>query len=230
MSPSYNIYCDESCHLEKDRSPVMVLGSVICPLEKVSEVTERIKEIKKRHGLPPHQELKWTKVTPSKEALYRDLVDYFFDDDDLRFRALICQKNNLNHTRHGQTHDDWYYKMYFTLLKYLISDQNTYNIYIDIKDTRGGQKQAKLHEIICNSRYDFKRSLIQNIQQVRSHEVQILQLTDVLAGAISYYNRNLNSSSAKATLVQRIMERSRLDLSKSNYSTKLNLFHWQGQE
>lgn len=230
MSPSYNIYCDESCHLEKDRSPVMVLGSVTCLLEKVKEVTERIKEIKKRHNLPPHQELKWTKVTPSNEALYRDLADYFFDDDDLRFRAIICKKNNLDHARHNQTHDDWYYKMYFTLLKYLINDQNTYNIYIDIKDTRGGQKQAKLQEIICNSRYDFKRNLIKNIQQVRSHEVQILQLTDVLTGVISYSSRGLNSSSAKATLVQRITERSHLDLSKSNYSTKFNLFHWQGQE
>jgi hypothetical protein len=28
MSEIYNIYCDESCHLEKDKIPVMVLGAV----------------------------------------------------------------------------------------------------------------------------------------------------------------------------------------------------------
>lgn len=230
MSSSFNIYCDESCHLENDNSPFMILGATICPLENIPEVTARIKEIKTRHSFPPHQELKWTKVTPSNAEMYRDLVDYFFDDDDLRFRAIICQKNNLNHARHNQTHDDWYYKMYFTLLRYLISDRNTYNIYLDIKDTRGAQKQEKLHDIICNSRYDFKRNLIKNIQQVRSHEVQLLQLTDVLIGALSYSSRSLSSSKTKMELIQRITDRSRLDLSKSNYSSKFNLFHWQGQE
>jgi len=28
MSLIYNIYCDESCHLEHDRQPVMVLGAI----------------------------------------------------------------------------------------------------------------------------------------------------------------------------------------------------------
>ena len=28
MSTLYNIYCDESCHLEQDGQPVMVLGAV----------------------------------------------------------------------------------------------------------------------------------------------------------------------------------------------------------
>ncbi len=32
MSQVFNIYCDESCHLEHDREKVMVLGAVWCPL------------------------------------------------------------------------------------------------------------------------------------------------------------------------------------------------------
>ena len=27
----YNVYCDESCHLEHDNSNVMVIGAVYCP-------------------------------------------------------------------------------------------------------------------------------------------------------------------------------------------------------
>lgn len=28
MNEFYNIYCDESCHLENDREPVMLVGAV----------------------------------------------------------------------------------------------------------------------------------------------------------------------------------------------------------
>ncbi len=34
MSQTFNVYCDESCHLENDHQPTMILGAVWCPLEK----------------------------------------------------------------------------------------------------------------------------------------------------------------------------------------------------
>jgi hypothetical protein len=50
MSQTYNIYCDESCHLEHDRQQVMVLGAVWCPAENAHDVSVRIREIKASHG------------------------------------------------------------------------------------------------------------------------------------------------------------------------------------
>jgi Protein of unknown function (DUF3800) len=41
MSQAFNVYCDESNHLENDRQSVMVLGAVWCSLEKVREIKER---------------------------------------------------------------------------------------------------------------------------------------------------------------------------------------------
>ncbi|MCL0066152.1 DUF3800 domain-containing protein, partial [Dehalococcoidia bacterium] len=32
MTPTYNIYCDESYHLEHDHQEIMVLGALWCPL------------------------------------------------------------------------------------------------------------------------------------------------------------------------------------------------------
>ena len=34
MNNLYNIYCDESCHLEHDRQKAMVLGGIWCPYDK----------------------------------------------------------------------------------------------------------------------------------------------------------------------------------------------------
>ena len=42
----YNLYCDESCHLEHDDSDVMVLGALIIPKDKKQEITENILQIK----------------------------------------------------------------------------------------------------------------------------------------------------------------------------------------
>lgn len=38
MSDTFNVYCDESCHLENDHQKAMVLGAVWCPLEKSREI------------------------------------------------------------------------------------------------------------------------------------------------------------------------------------------------
>lgn len=36
----YNIYCDENCHLEHDRQPIMVIGCIWCPEEADRQVVE----------------------------------------------------------------------------------------------------------------------------------------------------------------------------------------------
>src|SRR6478672_6123232 len=117
MSNLINVYCDESCHLEHDRHRAMVIGAIYCPDSKKLEVAQRVNEIRARHGMPRDFEFKWTKISNSKLRMYLDLIDYFFDNDELHFRCLVVSdKNKLDHVKHKQSHDDWYYKMYFQML------------------------------------------------------------------------------------------------------------------
>jgi hypothetical protein len=230
MTQVFNVYCDESCHLENDRQKAMVLGAVWCPLEKTREIAVRIREIKAKHGLSPQFEMKWVKVSPAKVQFYLDIMDYFFDDDDLHFRAFIVpDKSRLRHEDFQQTHDEWYYKMYFDMLKIILKPDAQYRIYIDIKDTRGGDKVARLHEVLCNNVFDFSREIIQNLQIVRSYEVEIMQMTDLLVGTVSYANRGLTSSSAKLALVERMRKRSGYALTRTTLfrEDKVNLFVWK---
>jgi hypothetical protein len=109
MTQTFNIYCDESCHLENDHHSAMILGAVWCPVEKVREISDRLREIKLRHNLKKDFEIKWTKVSPAKQQFYLDIIDYFFDDDDLHFRVLIIpDKSKLNHVEYKQDHNTWY--------------------------------------------------------------------------------------------------------------------------
>ena len=232
----YNVYCDETCHLENDGINVMVIGAVWCPQSKLKEINQHIKEIKARNNVSPSMELKWTKISPGKLDLYKDLVNYYFDDDDLHFRALIIpDKSKLDHQRFNQTHDEWYYKMYFDMLKVILHPTDRFEVYIDIKDSNSYHKAQKLREVCSNSMYDFSQSIIQRLQPIRSEEVQIMQLTDILIGAIAYENRSFpdgfQKSSAKQAIIKIIKKRSGYTMKKTTLmrEDKLNLFRWDAK-
>lgn len=176
-------------------------------------------------------EVKWTKVSPGKIELYMDWLDYFFDDDDLHFRGLIIpNKSALSHESFGQTHDEWYYKMLFTLVSPLLKPGNCHRIYLDHKDTHSGEKARNLHDVLCSSAYDFDRAIIERVQTVTSHESELIQLCDLLIGAVGYANRNLSTSPAKMRFVARMRERSHLTLTQSTLlkASKINLLRWAG--
>jgi hypothetical protein len=229
MPEIYNVYCDESRHLERDAEPVMLLGAVWCPISATNPTASRLREIKADHGVSPHMEIKWSNVSPGKLGLYLDLVDYFFDTSSLHFRAVIIDKDELDHERFDQEHDDFYYKMYFNMLKVLLDPEQRYRIYLDIKDTRSAEKVEKLHEVLSNNLYDFSRSIIQRVQSVRSHEVEQIQLADLLLGAVGYANAGYESSDAKLAVVDRLRERSGYELTKSTLlrEDKVNLLRWR---
>lgn len=231
MSETFNLYCDESCHLPNDRQRLMVLGAVWCPVDKSREIAVRLREIKAAHGLPVDFEVKWSKVSPAKLSFYRDYLDYFFDDDDLHFRGWVADKSGLRHEAFGQSHDDWYYKMLFGLLEPVIRPDARYRIYLDKKDTRSARKIEKLHDVLCNNLYDFDRKIVERLQVVESHAVEGLQLADLLLGSVSYINRGLSGNAGKDALIARIRERTGYSLTRPTLlrESKFNLFLWRGR-
>lgn len=233
MKTSYSIYCDESCHLMNDGINIMVLGAVWCPTENRQDIYHAIREIKKKYSLAPDFEIKWEKVSPGKLAFYQECIQYFMESTLLNFRALVVtDKSKLRHEAYQQDHDTWYYKMYYTMLKPILNANNEYKIYLDIKDTRSADKVTQLHTILCNQLGDYGKNIIKSIQNIRSHEVELVQLTDLLIGCIGYVNRHLTTSTAKTALVQYFSSKSGYNLiSKTPLSErKVNIFSWDPQE
>lgn len=232
MSERIHIYCDESCHLENDHMVSMVLGAVWCPATHRAMLAREIKALKQRHGLPPQVEIKWTKVSPGQIGFYIDLLDLFFDQPLLHFRGLVVpDKQALDHGRFQQSHDEFYYKMWYVLLNRLIDPDKRYRIFLDIKDTQGTAKVERLHDILCHANYDFDRNIIESIELVHSHDVLLLQLADLLIGAIGYVHRGLEQSPAKLALVAHLRHRSGMHLEQSSLlrADKFNLFVWRPQ-
>ncbi|WP_028976433.1 DUF3800 domain-containing protein [Sporolactobacillus terrae] len=203
------IYCDESCHLPNDSSEVMVLGAISCPHDKKKEIFNKIRSIKSRHNVGK-SEIKWTKISAPKFDLYKELLDYFFEEKDLRFRAIVAtNKSELDHDQFNDGDPNlWYYKMYYFLLSRFCLPNEEYRIFIDVKDTNGGPRVRKLREVLCNNKFDFKRETIKDISQVDSRSSDLLQITDLLIGALGYYHRGLyqKSKTTKTEFVNSLID------------------------
>lgn len=219
---TYNIYCDESTHLEKDRQPYMIFGYVSIPYNEIALAKKQIREIKEKHHYK--DELKWTNISDKTFAIYNDIVEYFFMTN-MQFRAIIINKSEIDNTRPEYSYNDFYFRMYYQLLHHQMDMESTYNVYFDIKDTCSQQKLHKLAEIL---KYN---SAIRDFNFVKSHQIHFVQLADVLIGAINYHLRIQNNTikgkvRAKRQIVDKIKKQTNLSLLKTTplINKKFNLF------
>jgi hypothetical protein len=228
MNHTINVYCDESGHLEHDNSKSMVFGAVWCPKPLVHEITSEIRDLKRKNKINPYQELKWTKISPGNVNLYLDVIDYFFLKDYFNFRGwIIANKSEIDCKSNEHTWDDFYYKSYYDHLKHILDLDYNYNIYLDVKDTYGGEKIEKLKKIL--HKYTYGQEVINYIQLIRSHESELLAVADVITGALNYYFRNLRRSKAKREVIAKIIKYHGSSFYYNSASTyqKFSIFHWK---
>lgn len=222
MNKTFNLYCDESCHLERDRMPYMIYGYVSIASNQIQLAKKQIKQIKLDHNF--EGEMKWNNVCNKTYPFYSEIINYFFSNDII-FRAVVVDKEQIDNNRPDYSFNDFYFRMYYQLLHHKTDMENTYNVYIDIKDTRSQDKLHKLKEMI---KYN---SAINNFQFIDSKESVFVQLADVLMGAINYQlrieKRNIEGKvDAKLKLIEKIKSHTNLTLNKSTSkdSHKFNLF------
>ncbi|SFE98639.1 Protein of unknown function [Chitinophaga sp. CF118] len=227
----YNLYIDESCHLEHDGMPVMCIGYIKINGEQYSAIKEHIKQIKLDYKNPT--EIKWNNVSVSRMPLYKALVDYFFETE-IYFRCILVKyKDKLDHEQFNQgNHDNFYYKLiYFLLQSATNPTANKYKVFLDIKDTRGKERLKKIEEVL-NNKYNGN-SPFKDFQHIHSNENVLLQLTDLFIGSITFKARGLekvtNANKAKVELLQYIETKSgySLDEGTEPWESKFNIFDHQ---
>lgn len=223
----YKLFCDESCHLEHDNSNVMVLGTLCCPEDRVEAINRQIKTLRYQHNY--QTELKWTKLHNKQIGFYKALIDLFLETESLRFKAtVVLNKKSLNHEQFNQgSHNNFYYKMFYYALRDFLVAGNHYKIYLDYMDTQGRDKAGKLMEVLHNANFG-QVNITAYI--IRSHESQLIQLCDLLIGALSYSNRAdiAHESKVKNELVDYLVLKlcHRLDMGTPPWEQKFNIFRF----
>jgi len=205
-----HLFCDESLHLPHDKAPFLLLGLVSCPAGRVRSAHEELAAIWERFNLPKHLEIKWTKVSPARLDFYHEVLEWFFTSENVTFRALaLPDKQRLYAAIPPESRDALYYRLYYQLLRGAIEQENRYRVFIDLKDTRGREKIAHLTDLLRADANDPYGKSVESLQHVHSHEIRLMQVCDLLLGAVGFARRPVapNESPAKRALVRFIEER-----------------------
>jgi hypothetical protein len=227
----FNLFLDESCHLEHDGMPVMCIGYTKINDSRYEDYKQEIKNIKLNYKSPT--EIKWNNVSASRLPMYKAIIDYFFAAE-IDFRCILVKyKDKLDHEQFNQgDHDNFYYKLIYFLLKAATNPPaNEYRVLLDIKDTRGKERLQKIDEVLSNK--FAGNSPFKTFQHIRSHENVFLQITDLFIGAITFKSRKLEklngANPAKVELVKYIEEKSGYSLNEGTepWETKFNIFNHQ---
>jgi len=217
----YKIFCDESNHLLNTKSNLMVNGAILAKESEIEQINRDIKYLKYKHNY--YNELKWTKLLNSKRHFYTELIDYFFDNE-MKFKATFIPNKKENvHKLYGNSHDEFYYIVYFYTIRNFLNPSDEYKIYLDYKDINGGKRIRKLENTLGQQ---AKKC---NIYIIQSQESQILQLCDIFIGAIGYKNRIdiEKKSEIKLFIIDYIEEKLGYPLiSTAPWVDKFNIFRW----
>ena len=144
-------------------------------------------------------------------------------------RLQLCrEKSSLDHEFFNEgSHNTFYYKMFYYTLRDFLSSDNEYRIYLDYMDTLGAEKTKTLCDVLQKQ---TNWNLSVNAYIIQSHESQIIQLCDLLIGAVSYRNRSdiEHSSIIKMRIVEYLENKlgHALDYTTKPWERQFNIFRF----
>ncbi len=215
--PFYVIYCDESCHDLTAYHTFMAIGGLLVPQPEKAKLSRELRALMRSCKL--NSEIKWSKVSIKKLEHYKQLVDFFFEHLELRFRSIVVDQTKFKPERHGMDRELAFYKFYYEMLEKWLEVGNEYLILLDYKNNRGANRYNTLKLYL--ERYLKGKAWIRDLTVVNSKETPFAQLCDLLTGAVAAAYNIPNPGSAKEKLGNYIA--SKLGWSTLRASTNLSV-------
>jgi hypothetical protein len=231
-TPLCDIYIDES---SQNGHRHLVLGGILVP---TLEVTALVSEIMKAR-LPelPHGEMKWAKVSRTKLSAYKRVMDLFFSRDlaDVaHFHSLVVDLTQQNNAAFNEGNREiGFNKEVFQLArKFGRLYPGRFHVYVDERKTDQRTEELRLmlnrhvHKTQPQRDWPYRR-----VQFRDSSATPILQVTDILTGAIAYkmngHDKAENASPAKCELAEYVLSSAGIrDVSKGTaVGGKFTIWH-----
>ncbi len=155
----FEVYCDESgleALTNKEAHLYTAIGGIWIKASDRNRLKNDLSATKSKHKI--NGEFKWNKVSPAYELFYKEVIDYFFSSDFIRFRVI------------------------YQLLHHWIFDFNSYNIFVDLKKNRNKGRLNELFKILNNANLF---SVIHQVQGLPSEQSLGIQLADLLTGLVA---------------------------------------------
>jgi hypothetical protein len=177
MANDVNIYCDESRY-SNTGDPYLVIGAVKCLRNRKPEIVAALNEIKREYGIGG--EFGWKSASPNKGDFYKAVIDWFVGCDDLLFRCVIVNKDNL----WSSDDEDGFYVAYHQLLYHWLNPENVYHIYLDKKKN---SRQRRVDTLRRKTEWSMPNGCkLACMEEVESRECALVQVADLLIGCMGY--------------------------------------------
>lgn len=220
----YHIYCDESrpeiLGKENPYDDFSVIGGVWVDKNEINKLKRGIRRLRDTYNV--HGEIKWKNVSPSKVDFYLELVNLFFENDSIRFRCIVMDAEKVDLERfHGSDQELGFYKFYYQLIFHWLHWNNQYSVYLDFKKNKEHDRLTVLKDILNRA----SMAEVVNLQALESKQSVLIQLADVLMGAVGYKFNSYNTSEAKLKVVEMIEDRIGHEIrSTQKNESKFNVF------
>jgi hypothetical protein len=224
--PLLHVYCDES---RQTQDRYMVFGGIIVHATAVEPFNQAMNLW--RDAQKMHAELKWVKVSDNKLAEYKSLMDLFFSlagKNQLHFKSVVFDTSLIDYDAyHKGDKELGFYKFFYQFLlhsfgNYAIEKNRRMLIILDQRTT-GKQKLSTLCTILnrgIRKKYHCDRDVVRNVQAVDSKTCNLMQIADVMMGAIGYQNNDCHlrpvARKAKIELANYIANKAHLMTLKQN--------------
>lgn len=221
---NFEVYCDESgleALTKKDAHKFIAIGSIWMPSNYRIEFKNNINVLKDKFNIKG--ELKWNKVSPAYFDLYKEVIEYFFNTNELRFRVILIESAKVNNIKFNDRDAELsFYKFYYQLLHHWIYDFNSYNIFLDLKENRNKGRLKELERCLDNSNLT---SDILQVQGLPSEQSSGIQLADIFTGLVNAKFNNVITSQSKIELIKLVEQFLKKEIAPSSKGEdKFNVF------
>lgn len=228
----YVFFADESC-ISNDR--FTVVGGVCVRSAAIPILHQNIQAFRDAHNM--HSELKWSKVSNQKENEYRNLIELFFtlnNTNMVHFHCIIFDSHQANHGKYNNGDEDiGLSKLYYQLILHRFSKyyphaggmcvcldrRNSSTSLNDLRDMLNAGI-SKTHGISGNP--------IKQVVSQDSHKDDILQLNDVILGAVGAARNGkhnlVTGKTSKRELTKMVLDKSGLITFEQDSARGVNRF------
>lgn len=200
----------------------------MCPLDQKREIVRTVDRLRAYYNV--QGEFGWKTVCPSRLSFFQALVDLFFSNPELRFRAVVVSRRETNF----DDTEEMFQKVYYQVFNNWLDRRDSYRLFIDRRiDER--DRVDTLRRCLIDT-FQFGNS-VKFVEEVESHENDLIQLADLFIGALAA-SRNghlqLEGSSVAKLQICRDICRNLNTSTLASYETwpseqKFNVFHFRGR-
>jgi hypothetical protein len=213
----YEIYCDES---RQTSEHFMVIGGIIIRQENAEAVNEILADYRIDFGMI--KELKWGRVSKRFIEQYKKFIDIFFElieSNKIIFHCIIMDTKKFRQLQKGKDKEVGFYTVYYYLLLHRFgrryhSEKHNCRFHLKLDQRNSTFPLDRLNKYLNNALigYGVRYRPFRSIEPIDSKHHDLLQMVDILIGAIGYEKNQLNvkvgASPAKTELIMHLTKKS----------------------